>query len=246
MIGRKQLVGLLAGVYSLATGNLRPVVGVCTEWNGAGTRRKEIALKDSGRPSIVVFSLSVLLLSGCNVETHKDGKSDNVSIGTPFGSVKVKTNENVSTASIGISQYPGSVVYQDKDKDKDTDSADVNMSFGSFHLGVKAASYETPDSRDKVLAFYRNDLKRYGEVLQCQENAAVGKPDRTSQGLTCDENDRGKHGRVESGSDLELRAGSPQRQHIVGLESRDGGTRIGLVALELPQQMHTHSDKDIE
>ena len=192
--------------------------------------------------SAAVASLAVLLLGGCHIESHKDGKNDNVSIGTPFGSMKVKTNDNVDNASIGITQYPGSVPF----KDKDNDSADVNMSFGSFRLVVKAAAFRTPDSQEKVLAFYRNDLKRYGDVLQCQGHSPVGKPERTSQGLTCEDNEGAQHGHVETGSGLELRTGSPQRQHIVAVEGREGGTKIGLVALELPVQVHLHGDKDIE
>ncbi len=203
---------------------------------------EEIAVRRFEWNSTLALGLSALLLAGCNVESHERGKNKDVSIGTPFGSMKVKTNDNVDNASIGIAQYPGSVPA----KDKDNDSADVNMSFGSFHLVVKAATFHTPDGRDKVVDFYRNELKRYGDVIECQGHEPVGKPDRTSQGLTCADNSSGKHGRLDVGSDLQLRAGSPQRQHIVGLEQKDGGTRIGLVALELPLQIHGHGDKDIE
>ena len=203
-------------------------------------------MNNLGRHAIAVLSLVGLLLCGCNVETHNDGKNDNVKIGTPFGSMNVKTNDNVDNSAIGITQYPGSVPAHDKDSDKDKDSADVNMNFGSFHLSVKAAGFQTHDSQDKVLAFYRNDLKRYGEVIQCNDSTTVGKPDRTSQGLTCDDDNGSKHGRTHTGSGLELRTGSPQRQHIVSVENKDGGTRIGLVALELPVQIHSHDNKDPE
>jgi len=189
------------------------------------------------------MSVALLLLSGCSVESHKNGKNDDVNIGTPFGSMQVKTNDNVNGASIGITQYPGSAPLKG---DHDNDSADVNLSFGSFHLGVKAASFLTPDGKDKVLAFYRKDLKRYGDVIECQGKTAVGKPERTSQGLTCNENEGATHGNVVIGKDLELRTGSPQRQHIVALESKNGGTKIGMVALELPSQLHDHGEKDIE
>ncbi len=189
------------------------------------------------------MGMAALLLSGCHIESHKNGKNDDVNIGTPFGSMQVKTNDKASTAGIGLTQYPGSVPAND---DGNNDSADVNMSFGSFHLGVKAAGFQTPDSTDKVLAFYKNDLKRYGDIIQCQGKHSVGKPDRTSQGLTCDENSGAHHGNIEVGSGMELRTGSPQRQHIVAIESRDGGTKIGLVALDLPSQLHSHGDKDIE
>ncbi len=196
----------------------------------------------------VAASLSTMLLSGCRITDNKDGKNDNVAISTPFGSMNVKTNDNVDTSSIGLTAYPGAMPV--KDDGKDSNSADVNMSFGDFHLGVKAASFQTGDSTDKVMAFYRKDLGRYGDVIECKGDNAIGTPTRTSQGLTC--NDKGGnhhvHGRVATDSDdeIELRAGSETRQHIVGIETKNGGTRIGLVMLNLPSGLHSHDSKETE
>jgi len=108
----------------------------------------------------VTAAFSAILLSGCRIVDHKDkdGKNDNVAISTPFGSMKVKTNDDADVSSIGLAVYPGAVPA--KDGDKDHDSADVDMSFGDFHLGVKAASFQTSDSTDKVIAFYRSDMAR--------------------------------------------------------------------------------------
>ena len=62
----------------------------------------------------------------------------------------------------------------DDSNQHDSNSADINMNFGSFHLGVKAAAFQTSDSTDKVLAFYRKDLaSRYGDVIECKDNVAV-------------------------------------------------------------------------
>jgi hypothetical protein len=202
------------------------------------------------RPLAVSVSLSALLLTACHVTTHqdKDGKNANVDIGTPFGSMQVKTDNNGDSAAIGIATYPGAVLIK-KDNDKsDGGSADIHMNFGSFHLGVKAASYQTSDPQSKVEAFYRKDLARYGDVITCRGNTPVGQPTRTSQGLTCDTN-HGKHvhvGDSDSDSNLELRTGSEQHQHIVGIEEKDNGTKIGLVSLDLPSGLNSHDDKDSE
>ena len=121
-------------------------------------------------------------------------------------------------------------------KDKDDGSADVDLNFGSYHLGVKAASYQTPDSPDKVEAFYRGALKRYGDVIACRNSNAVGKPVRTFEGLTCDSHE-GNHVQVNDHPDkhsLELKTGSEQRQRIVEIEPNGGGTKFSLVALDLP------------
>jgi len=193
---------------------------------------------------VALTTLALLPLCGCHVSSHKNGENQNVDIGTPFGSMQVKTNKNVNDAGIGITPYPGAVPAKD---DGNNDAADINMSFGSFHLGVRAASFQTSDPQDKVLGFYKQDLARYGDVLECAGSTPVGDPKRTSQGLTCVENKDSYPRKVHIGSGLELRTGSPQHQHIVAIESKDGGTRIGLVALELPSHLnggHERSDSE--
>ncbi len=203
--------------------------------------------------------LACLLLTGCHVTESGHGDRQNVDIGTPFGSMKVHTNNTADTSAIGLAPYPGAVPVADSDNN-DGNSAIVNMNFGSFHLGVRAATFQTPDSADKVLAFYRKDLTaRYGDAIQCQGHSTIGTPTRTSQGLTCNDSDSSysTSEEVHKGSitlkktlstddNLELRAGSPLHQHIVGVEAHDGGTRIGLVAIDLPSHLSGHDNKDTE
>jgi len=200
----------------------------------------------------VAAPLACLLLSGCHVTEDDHGDHKNVSIGTPFGSMKVNTNKNgTDTASIGITAYPGATPINDKDDDN-SNNANVSMNFGPFHLGVKAADFQSSDSSDKVIAF------RYGSVIECRGHNSVGSADHTSQGLTCND-DEHTHIRTHDGhskgiaimngdsaTEIELRSGSPQHLHIVGVEPRDGGTKIGLVSLDLPSDLSNHDSKDSE
>jgi hypothetical protein len=101
---------------------------------------------------------------------------------------------------------------------------------------VKAVSYRTGDSPEKVESFYRAGLKRFGDVIACRDNRVVGTPARTQEGLTCD-NNGGNHYSVDDKPEkgaLELKVGSQQHQHIVEIDAEGGGTKIGLVALDLP------------
>ena len=192
----------------------------------------------------LLAAAACMLLAGCQLSSNRHANGDNVQVRTPFGSVHVKTDNDANVAGIGLTSYPGAVPVKD-DNGKDKDAADINLNFGDFHLGVKAATLQTSDSPDKVEAFYRKDMARYGDVLECEGNQTVGQPTRTSQGLTCRDNDHGKHEiHVSAGHDHpELRAGSPEHQHIVGIEPKDGGTKIGLVALDLPNH-HDQSDSE--
>ena len=122
-------------------------------------------------------ALIALLLTplGCRIDTHKnENGKDNVDIGTPFGSMHVKTDDKATGAQTGLTPYPGATLVK-KDGD-DNGAADISMNFGDFKLGVHAVDLRTSDPEDKVLAFYKNDMKRYGEVLTCKGKAAVGTP----------------------------------------------------------------------
>jgi len=176
--------------------------------------------------------LGTVLVSGCRVSNDKQNGNDNVKISTPFGGMQVKTNDAAVLENIGLPGYPGAVLVKNH---HDKGSADVSFSFGSFHLKVNAASYHTTDKPEMVMAFYRQALAKYGDVIECQNNKPVGTPTTTSEGLNCsDEGDK----RVSVSDDWigksQLKAGSKQRQHIVEIDPDGTGTKFGLVALELP------------
>ncbi len=197
-----------------------------------------------GKRDIAVMAMVIAATSltiGCRIESDKKNGNDNVKIATPFGGMTVKTNDNVVTEGLGLPVYPGAELVK---KDKNNGAADVNMSFGSFQLRVKAASYRTKDNPDEVTAFYRKALGRYGDVIQCQNDRPVGTMTRTAEGLTCD-NDKQNHVHVnedESGK-LELKAGSKQHQHIVAIDAEGNGTKFGLVSLDLPGHL-SFGEKD--
>lgn len=177
--------------------------------------------------------LTLAVTCGCRVDTHGDGDNKNVKVATPFGGVQVKTNDAVQGSGTGLPVYPGAELVK---KDKNGGSADVNLSFGRFQLRVKAASYTTPDGPEKVTAFYRDAMKRFGTVIECNHEQPVGTPTQTDQGLSCSDSG-GKHGQVNTDVDsskTELKTGSKQHQRIVAINPEGSGTKFGLVQLDLP------------
>lgn len=173
--------------------------------------------------------------TGCRFEKKRGGEDQpsDVKFATPFGGMSVKTDANTVQQGVGLSVYPGAVPVQKRGDGHGDGAADVNMSFGSFHLGVKALTYNTPDAPDKVLAFYRKDMTHYGSVILCRGPQAQGEPARTQDGLGCNNNDHTTID-LDRDHDEELKAGSRQHQHIVSVKPKGSGTEIGLVALDLP------------
>lgn len=185
-----------------------------------------------------------IALSGCRVETNGHGCGDDVKVATPFGGLQVKTDASVQ-AGVGLPVYPGAELVK-KGDGGDTGAADLNLSFGRFQLRVKALSYRSGDDSEKVKAFYRKELGRYGDVIECVGHRPVGKVVRTAEGLTC-EGSKEDHASAEDdpSQDVELKAGSEHHEHVVGIKREGGGTKFGLVAVDLPEGLPT-GDKDSE
>jgi len=145
-------------------------------------------------------------------------------------------NSHTTAADIGLPSYPGATIY----KNPDSDSAfDFGFTVGDSKFRVMVASYMSTDSAAQILAFYRQPLSHYGEVLECDHGKPVGTLKVARGGLTCSSKEKGDmeiDGSVDSSDDHELRAGTPHQFRIVGIdESRPKATHLGLVYVELPK-----------
>lgn len=186
--------------------------------------------------SLLITALPLVTV-GCSINVDKghNGEDKKVKIDTPLGNIHVNTNS--AAGSTGIAVYPGATISPDHDGDKD---ADIQLGFGEWKMRVQVEHYRTDDGRDKVVAYYRKSLTRFGDVIECNGDDPVGSPAKTAEGLTCAEDDKKAH--VNLGKDdqgLTLRAGSKRHQHIVAFD-KDGGasasgpTKFALIALDLP------------
>lgn len=175
-------------------------------------------------------AFALMLLAGCSIHEQKsaDNKDKKVEIKTPFGELKV--NNQVDVKDTGLPVYPGA--RQVPGDEHDSKSANVNIAIGDFALKVVAVKFESDDAPDKVLAFYRDKVKSYGasgKYIECQgldiEVSGGGfssHDDENAKELTC-----GKH--EGHGDSTELKAGTPDRQHIVSVKPKGTGSEFALV-----------------
>ena len=191
------------------------------------------------RFSLLTMLSAALVLTAC-VNVSKSGNGDNVDVKTPFGSVSVRTDQ-VKPEDTGLNVYPGAKLEPKRGHDKD--QANVNISSPWGQLKVIALNYHSDDPPEKILDWYRNDLKqKYGKFLECK-GGEIGLHDRDrseSHELTCG-SERGHGGNIEYGSDtntLELKTGTDDKQHIVAVKPESGGSNIALVYVQ------KHGEKD--
>jgi hypothetical protein len=175
--------------------------------------------------SLVAAALAGVLLSGCSVNVKKEsnGQDKQVDINTPMGGIHVSKGADV--ADTGLLVYPGARL-KPEDSGHDDKSANVSISGFGYGLRVVALEYESDDAPEKILAFYKDQLKKYGSVLECHTsghfNMNMKYSDKSSEShaLTCDGG---------NGKNVELKAGTEENQHIVAVESEGKGSSFSLV-----------------
>jgi hypothetical protein len=180
--------------------------------------------------STALILCAFALLSACSVDVknHNGDGSDKVDISTPLGGIHV--DENADARDAGLPVYPGARP-KPKTNDGDKKSANVNMSVFGFGLRVVALEYLSDDPPEKIVAYYNDQLKRFGNVLQCHNRVFKIDDDIPGIGsekgfvvggkLKCDGNDNGKT--------VEMKAGTDDNQHIVSVDPNGKGSDFSIV-----------------
>jgi hypothetical protein len=171
-----------------------------------------------------VATLAALLLPACsiNVKKEQNGEDKQVDINTLVGGIHV--SKGADAADVGMAVYPGARLKQDDSDGKDK-SANVNISSFGFGLKVVALEYRSDDAPEKLIAYYKDQLKKYGKVLECHTshfnvNPDIKGSDHGSHELTCEDS---------SGNNVELKVGTKENQHIVAVEPDGKGSSFSLV-----------------
>lgn len=162
-----------------------------------------------------------LTIAACSINVKKDGSGEEkkVDIETPIGGIHVDKGADVRDT--GLAVYPGAHI-KPKQSSNDEKDANVNLSFLGYGLKVVAIEYLSDDAPDKVIAYYKDQLKRYGNVLECHttgHNVQMDHQDGSKE-LTCDSH---------SGKTIELKVGTNDNQHVVAVDPEGKGSSFALV-----------------
>ncbi len=151
-----------------------------------------------------------------NTDKHKDKSEINLNLGA---------NKNVTAKDIGLAIYPGARPHKDEGKN-DSGAAQLWAWYNNSGFKLVVLKFESDDSPDKISAFYRKQLEKYGEVLDCSASsqkaneAAKNSPHK----LTCDDDET----QMKSGH-FQYKAGTKEEQHLVGIEPNGSGSIFHLV-----------------
>jgi hypothetical protein len=177
----------------------------------------------------VVATLAILPACSVSVKDKDEDGNRKVDINTPVGGIHV--DEKAEARDTGIPVYPGARKKASEDGDKK--SANVNLSTFGFGLKVVALEYESDDPPDKVISYYQDQLKKYGNVLRCRTSSNNYKVDDdvpviggkkgyvVGGKLKCDDDERGNW--------VELKSGTADNQHIVSVHPGGKGADFAIV-----------------
>lgn len=188
--------------------------------------------------SVAAFSLALaavllLLVSSSSAQTTSDnGQDKNFDLKSTVGDVHV--GSDVDQRELGLPAYPGARL---RKHDADKNSANLALFTSAFGMKLLVVNYDSDDDTAKIVAFYRDKLKKYGKVLECRSSHHGG---NVNSGINIDEdgNDskQSKELKCEgdnTGNVVELKVGTEDNQHVVAVEPAEKGTGSSIAMVYL-------------
>jgi hypothetical protein len=185
----------------------------------------------------VILCVCVTLLAG-GVSAQNDSGSRHQPHARGFG---FDMSATATEKDLGLPFYPGSKPYKE---DAESDPA-LHMGFSNGTSGFKFVlmRLSSADSPEKVAAYYRKAMAKYGTVLDCSKSVQdsgktdSGKSDKKSNALTCEDDHADKGGYA-------YKVGSKEKQHVVAVEPNGKDTVISLIYVEAPDDKDQDKEND--
>jgi len=177
------------------------------------------------KPSLLLAAVIVVCLGvfgGCSISTDDNdkGKKHDVDIHTPLGSLSVHAG-GTDVDDTGLAMYPGARLK--KDSDDENSSAHVDVRSSLFGVKVVALEFASDDAPDKVLAFYRKEMAKYGNVVDCPGGFNWSHRHAGNAPVSCDSTDR------DHDHSVELMVGTENDQHVVAIKPSGNGSEFSVV-----------------
>jgi hypothetical protein len=142
------------------------------------------------------------------------------------GGAGVILNKQATAKDVGLPLYPGAKPH--KDEKEDSPSVQMGLWGSSFGFKLAVLKMDSNDVPEKIAEFYKKALAKYGPVLNCSEPSArtdANNDHKSSNRLDCDDDKPEKGG-------LLFKAGTKEKQHIVGIQPNGQGSLFQLIYVE--------------
>jgi len=167
------------------------------------------------------------LLSASSRAQNEPDQDKGFDLQSSAGNVHV--GKDADSRDVGLPVYPGARV---RKHDENRNTANLSLFTSEFGIKLIVLNFDSDDSPSKIIAFYRDKLKKYGKVLECHDKEHDGKGnhvdiddegDSKSKQLKCE----GEQG----GDTTELKAGTEDNEHLVAISPAESGGKGATFAL---------------
>jgi hypothetical protein len=176
--------------------------------------------------AVQIAALGLLLLAARPISAQENKDSDASGPGKSGGSIGFIASKDASAKEVGLPLYPGARPH--KEKSDDSPAAQLGLWGGAWGFKLVVLKLESNDPPEKITTFYHKALAKYGRVLNCGDSTkAAGGQEKTDSPheLSC------KDDQPENGETV-LKAGTKEKQHIVGIKLEGGLSVVQLVYVE--------------
>ena len=193
-----------------------------------GTQRRSIfRLASKAAPSLV-FGIVLAVFIGAARIAEAQEADKHLDIQSSVADLHV--GNDADARETGLPLYPGARLKHDEEN---KNSANLGLFSAAFGIKLVVANYDSDDSPAKVVAFYRDKLKKYGKVLECRSSGDGGdvhvddgnRDGSDAKPLECDGDNSGKN--------IELKSGTQNNQRIVAIKPESNGSSFALVYLHV-------------
>jgi hypothetical protein len=151
-------------------------------------------------------------------QTENENQDKHLDIRSSSGDLHLGNDADARDA--GLPLYPGARI---RHTDQDKNSANLSILTSAFGMKLVVVNYDSDDSPAKVVAYYRDKLKKYGAVIECHTHehggdvhVNAGKDDSNgNKEVKCDGDN--------AGNVIELKVGTQDHQHVVSVEPAEKG-----------------------
>ncbi len=172
----------------------------------------------------LAFSFAMILCSFAAQAQSDSGQDKHLDIQSSIGDLHM--GDDADARKAGLQLYPGARVHKDKN---DNDAVNLGLLTQAFGVKLVVAKYESDDAPEKVIAFYRDQLKKFGKVLECHTREHSGYAHEDFDDESSDSDKGAKHSKElkcegdNSGPVTELKVGKQDDQHVVAIEPAGKG-----------------------
>ena len=166
----------------------------------------------------------VLCALGTWPATAQDSDNSDKALDVRSSVGDLHVGKDADAQKAGLPLYPGA----HPKREPDNDPLNFGILTESFGLKLVVAKYESSDPAAKILAYYKDKMKKYGQVLECHHsnvNADVHSDshDDGDRPLNCEGDN--------TGPVTELKVGTEHNARMVSIESsdKDKGTTFAIV-----------------